>query len=139
MIPLSAAIRKGALLCEGEGTPYFGANCGCDAFGAAHLGALREPEIEPFWQFRKTASDESFKEHMVRSLMRVFPQLGSTVRSWPALAAELESLSLLPRRARNRTAYRREEHMSLWQTIVCLQYEGSRKAEIADFLARHGL
>ena len=147
MIPLSIAIRRGHKIAPLHSFAYvslhpprIGGAPGSDPFGAAYLGSLRgDEEVAQFWRFYASCSDESFKDYMLRSLMRNWLQLGLTVRQWPALAAYLESERLLPAVRRFQTEYRQEIHMSLWAAIDALYKRGCSKLEIPGVLERFGL
>jgi len=140
MTPLSIAIRQGAKLLPANAVTYFThAGDGCDPFGAAYIGDLREREHQGWWAFFHSASDASRADYLFRSLMRAFPHLGASVRTWSRLAEALERQNLLLRVRRDQTAYRAEIHISLWLAIDRLSMLGETKDDIADLLAGVGL
>lgn len=119
--------------------------------GAAYVGSLPSTEVEPFWAFMSALSVDSLCRFMHKNLMRVFPQLGQSVRSWPRLANMLETPPLKmipafappPRRYPNRKQdaghYSRVAHCSLWRAITGLYDAGYSRTQVAVLLVEHGL
>lgn len=144
MIPISAAIYRGDKIAPGDSLAYVNhypnGRPGSDPFGAAYIGSLRgDIEVSQFWRFHASSSDESFKDYMLRSLMRNWLQFGLTVRQWPAFAEYLETQQILPPIRRFQTEYRQGIHMSLWAAIDALYKNGQSKSEIANTLEEFGL
>ena len=149
---LSQSIRAGAKVAPGRCTKrYILANLSPERdelpascpLGAAFLGTLHGPaDIGRTLGLFANSSDESTCQFILQGLMRSFPQLGQTVRSWPKLAGELERepFSVLPPTRHDQLAYRREVHMSLYRVITRLHDDlGKSKEQIADLLQKHGL
>lgn len=134
-LPLSAAITKGSPQVDGFTTSPYN-----DPLGAALIGSMRPTELQTFWVFLRSASNESACEYIQRSLYRTWPSLGATVRTWPSLAAELEQLQIIPRVKPYQHEYRQAIHLSLWGAVTKLHAgKGMSKAEIAELLGRNGL
>jgi hypothetical protein len=142
MIPISTAITKGDAIAPGTviRTYFFdGPPLAACPLGAALIGSMRPSELETFWVFLRSASNESACEYIQRSLYRAWPHLGQSVRHWPKFADELERERLIPRIRTYQTEYRQEIHVSLWKVVTDLHDTGHSKGEIAELLSRSGL
>lgn len=78
-------------------------------------------------------------EQNLKALHRAWPHLGESVRSWPALAAQLEADAGLPTVSKYQHTYRREIHRSMWKGITDLAEHGWSNVEIAVILKTSGL
>ena len=143
MIPISAAITKGAALAPNSATTYFDfasyPHPASDPLGAAYLGSIHPGAVEAFFEHVRSITKDNLCTFMLHNLHRAFPQLGSSVRAWPRMVEELERDRLIPRIRTNQPAYRAEVHISLWKVICDMHAAGESKEQIAEFLGRHGL
>ena len=135
MIPLSAAIRRGAERSPVEAKGEFTS----DVLGAALLGAQPVGAVPDFLQRVNGFTKQQRGAFMIHEVNRAWPHIGQSVRCWPRLAEELERDRLIPRIVPLQTVYRREVHVSLWKVITDLYDAGESRVIIADLLARHGL
>lgn len=81
------------------------------------------------------ASLESAKVMELHALHSAWPQIGQTIRSWPALALQAEKLQIVRTKDRSQPSYRREAHCSLYKLITTLhdRFEWSN-TDVADLL-----